>query len=509
MAAGAAAPPARGATAAAPQPDPPQAAASLDGDSLAVLAGRFGVEPSALSAFFERIRSGPPVNPGPPARDCVQALSEGTGDNGRFLECLGGSGLPPGDDGLYEALFRARDHYAHRRDDPAALKTVDLLGWVSGLVRARIASGTPGGASPAAGWFVLGRGFTGRAPSDFPFEDGDIVLAMGDTAIAAGIARAPSPRRDYSHSFIVRLRDGQPRVIESQPDAGATEIPWSRLSKRHYSRLLVLRWADAEQRPAVARAAAEIGAELARERAPFDVGMEYSNADRLYCTELVFLAYVRAAHATVPGFPERLEAFVPTPSRFSSDRVMSYVETLGVRSRTTVTPGDFTASPCLTAVAEWETPDSAMDAWQLLLMGDVFFDRIGEGWALQPRWYVRAAVPLARGFNGIVRGTGRLFGQRDWGFIPPGLNGKAVLEFATQERSLLPPVQRAIRSAVGRDGAPATLLDLAPWEMRDHIVQAMSPPWRASRLWRPPEALADAAGGAAVPAGDPAPTGSR
>ena len=503
-------------------------------EALSALSSAYGVDAERLQAFFDAVveRTDPPSVGD--ALGCLVPLADDPASRDRALQCLSATGLPVADARFFETLMAKRRETARRAVSPSGAppcgdllrpepaRTLELLTWLTSLARAGRETAAPGkGATDARGsaaeqsrvgdgeWFVAGQGFLAGEPGRFPFEDGDVVLALGGKSISAVVARSTLVARDVSHAAIVRRREGRLTAIETLPESGAVEVPLSRLAKRGYFRWRVLRWADEASRAGVARAASDQAFAMASRRAPFDLAMDGENDEALYCTEIVLNAYhaaAREARAASEGSPED---FVPALSSARSAAMEQYLQRLGVSARRYVSPGDLEGASRFTVVAEWESAASAASAQRLTLLGDLFAERIEAGEEPRSRWYVRAAIPPARVLNALSRGAGWLLGQ-DWGFIPRGMSGERLGMFAAQELSVFPPVLRRAEAAMeGRPGEPPCLRRVPPWAMRDVLVEEMSPPHRVARLWRRGEAAEVIASSRAAACAESAPVAER
>lgn len=131
-----------------------------------------------------------------------------------------------------------------------------------------------------------------------PLREGDLLVRRGRGLLSDLFRRVGGKEALYSHVGIVHLGGGEPRVIHTVA---------SELSGRGHARVDPLHSFLSEDRadaaalyrpvgasPEVLRSAVEAALEMAALQTPFDTAFDLETEDRLYCTELVQLAYRRA-----------------------------------------------------------------------------------------------------------------------------------------------------------------------------------------------------------------------
>lgn len=150
------------------------------------------------------------------------------------------------------------------------------------------------------------------------FRSGDVVLRRGQSALSHAVLSADSQGR-YSHVGLVRVSDGKVWVIHTVPQQKASrerggvkiEQVSDFLAPANAIAAAIYRPKSFQAAPLAVRAAGD----FARRHLPFDGAFDLSTPDRLYCTELIWRAYLAAgidlADNAAPEnsylFPSRLE----------------------------------------------------------------------------------------------------------------------------------------------------------------------------------------------------------
>ncbi len=135
------------------------------------------------------------------------------------------------------------------------------------------------------------RAATLPAPSPSIFRDGDLVFQESRSSQSAAIQLATKSR--YSHVGIVYVRDAKPFVFEAVEPVKLTPLEsWIARGARGHVVVKRLRDAEAVLTPDVMRKMHELGEQLAGRH--YDLAFSWED-ERLYCSELVYKIYERAA----------------------------------------------------------------------------------------------------------------------------------------------------------------------------------------------------------------------
>ncbi|MDR2175041.1 MAG: hypothetical protein LBO82_03780 [Synergistaceae bacterium] len=126
--------------------------------------------------------------------------------------------------------------------------------------------------------------------SDFEFQNGDLVFIRGKTWRSFFVTFAEVKANDFSHVGIIRIADGTPYVIHAAPERETVKIESIDifLSPANADHVGLYRLAN---RPHLAERAAGEAWRYFKEKVPFDHQFDISDEKKLYCTELVWLAY--------------------------------------------------------------------------------------------------------------------------------------------------------------------------------------------------------------------------
>jgi hypothetical protein len=149
-------------------------------------------------------------------------------------------------------------------------------------------------------------------------RDGDLAMIASDTFIAGVVLSVSGPDARYSHcGMIVAAPQGRWALVHAAPansqtgDRGVTEsVDLAAFLRRKSVRLLdVYRHEDA----AVAARAADAARTYAAKATPFDAAFNLDDDGQLYCSELVWRAYLRGGAADpMAGRLDRVRsAFLP------------------------------------------------------------------------------------------------------------------------------------------------------------------------------------------------------
>jgi len=361
-----------------------------------------------------------------------------------FLGCLAEAGRGAFTEPFFARLFELRIARANHVPSIEEAKSLNLLAYVEDLTRAMEHQRNGGGL-----WFVRGQGYLeGSTYFDYPFEDGDIVLGLGNTSISASIASATNPRSRYSHAFLVRKeRDGLV-TLEALVEKGVRKFPREHFAADRYQVLTVLRWKDESSRKRIATAASGAGLGYADAKLGYDINMDLKDSSRMFCTELVARAYADASGLS-------MDEILPELSLVRSDLAYKYVSQVGVRNRRVIAAGDLLNSPFLDVVAEWRRADDLDRAWKMWSFGALFYERIEQGFTVRPD-PVLASAPagawLLQLFPSLLVPEARV--------VPEGLSPWAVSVMGTLELHVFRPSIHFVEDQV-QAGRGFAQLDLA------------------------------------------------
>lgn len=266
-------------------------------------------------------------------------------------------------------------------------------------------------------------------------HSGDIILSRGDAATSALIARGHAFPGNFSHVAIVHVdaATGTPTVIESLIERGGVTTDAAAFLREKRLRLLLLRLRPdhpALYRDPLAahRAAGAILEKVRARRIPYDFSMDWNDATRMFCSEVVHHAY---RFAGIDLWAWRPSLTAPGLVRWLSD--------MGVRHFTTLVPSDIEYDPYLAPVAEWRNPETLHQDRLDNVTLDVLLEaadrgaRLGYAW---PNLLPGGMVKLWSGVEAVLGATPT---------IPQGMSVETMLRV----RSLMQHVHPKLRAAIG------------------------------------------------------------
>lgn len=149
-------------------------------------------------------------------------------------------------------------------------------------------------------------------------QTGDLLFIQGRTWRGYVVLMLDHNHKDFSHVGLIQLRDGVPYLIHASPTSsagrpdGAVQIePLAEvLSSGTVEKAALYRLHDEYKQfapPAVA-----IAENFAAHAVPFDHDFSLLSPDKLYCTELIWLAYKRAGLDLVGMTPDQSTVLLPS-----------------------------------------------------------------------------------------------------------------------------------------------------------------------------------------------------
>jgi len=425
--------------------------------SLAIFGWRYGVSERALRLFHHWYIVEAELAPAENIESyvCVSRWRSGNVNNEAFLSCVKDYGAAGLNTKLYAALFEYKSELLKTpKNEFANYQRVALIQYVEDLIRQnRVEHGL------AASWFEfngvqLSRFFEGEF-YEFPHQDGDLVLSMGSSSISALIPNSTWPGRRFAHAYIIHNPDGIFRTAEALIETGVITQDINAYKKHSMANLLVSRWKGDPKVPARAASLA-----YSKVGFPYNIAMDFSNKNAFFCNQLIIHSYSEASKISQ-------QKLVPSSSEIVSGGLLNYLGNLGVKKRLMPSPGDFMDSPYFTPVAEFRDADDLYRAWEMLLMGDIFVERLTAGYDLTPSAGLGVVVGLLGGVNSFLD-------VADLGFIPDGLTPKAVKYMKVQE-DLFQQVWKAAEEY--RKSSPEfnqrSIRSVPPWILRARLSWAV------------------------------------
>lgn len=140
--------------------------------------------------------------------------------------------------------------------------------------------------------------------ADFPSPDGirsgDVVFIRGKSIRSAVVRLLEGSSRAYSHVGLVVLENGRPFIIHADPTHDVTtdrvmKEPWDAvISPKHITAATIFRVVDSSAADRLGIQASTVAQQFWRDALPFDHEFDLTTPEKLYCTELVWRAYMAA-----------------------------------------------------------------------------------------------------------------------------------------------------------------------------------------------------------------------
>lgn len=136
-------------------------------------------------------------------------------------------------------------------------------------------------------------------PPGLDFRTGDILL-LGSSTLRGRIVKALDGGTSWAHVALIASASGNDVwLVHADPQAGVVKESLSEyLLANNVDALMLLRVSDGT--PAAGAQAAEYAEMMAERKTPFDDLFRYKQGERIYCTELVLVAWERAGIAILP-----------------------------------------------------------------------------------------------------------------------------------------------------------------------------------------------------------------
>lgn len=300
-------------------------------------------------------------------------------------------------DRLYRALYGGR----------AAVEAVMIQhpGEVSTILQGSPAPSATPSATPSA------------VTQGIALHSGDIIVSRGGYPTSALIARGNDYPGNFSHIALVHVDETtrEVSVLEAHIESGVSISTVERYLADKKLRLMLLRpraGAPALVRdPQLPHRAAT--AMLARARAghiPYDFSMDYTESERLFCSEVASSVYRDQGLTLWTGL-----------STISAPGLRRWLAAFGVRHFETQEPSDLEYDPQLDVVAEWHDSTALFDDQLDNAVTDVMLEGAERGDALRYAWYALPAARIAKAYSWLRERAGGI------GPVPEGMSAEGAL----------------------------------------------------------------------------------
>lgn len=247
-------------------------------------------------------------------------------------------------------------------------------------------------------------------------QSGDILISRGGAPTSALIARGNDYPGNFSHVALIHIdeKTNLISIIESHIERGVTVSSLNEYLNDTKLRIMVLRLRSdiITNDPMIPHKAASYAfSEAKRKHIPYDFEMNYSDHDKLFCSEVASFAYLK--------FGIRLWSGLST---ISSKGTRMWLSSFGVKNFETQEPSDLEYDPQLSVVAEWRDPETLYKDHLDNAVTDVMLEEADSGKQLSYDWY---KLPLGRILKLYCTAL-NYFGLE--GPIPEGMSAEAALK---------------------------------------------------------------------------------
>ena len=327
--------------------------------------------------------------------------------------------------------------------------------------------------------------FSSKKLQDFDFEDGDVVLSMGTRSVSALIPSVTFPQRRFSHAFMIRRRDGGRAIMESLIETGVKFTPFKKFFKEAHHHVAVLRFRNrldqiggakitAAQRGKIITRASDFAFEYAQKKVRYDGEMDMANDERIFCSELIVLSYLRAFNEVL-GLTLTPKDIMPGHARIKTPAVKDFLSNFGVTRDEMPSPGDLMASPIFELIADYRPTAYLSELWIKLLITDLFLERVNRGEVLQDKKVMTSFV--VKLFGGTIAGLKRHFTRHlgiEMGMIPEVFSGSQLAFLAAYDSQVFSPVLKSYLEGANLTETPYLLTQHPIWVLRDQLEQVMA-----------------------------------
>lgn len=248
-------------------------------------------------------------------------------------------------------------------------------------------------------------------------RSGDILVSRGGYPTSALIARGNDYPGNFSHIAFVHVDSAthEISVVEAHIEQGVAVATADQYLADKKLRVMLLRprpdLPELQRDPMLPHRAASSMLHRARtEHIPYDFTMDYTDAGRLFCSEVASAAYREHGVTLWTGI-----------STLSAPGLRRWLASFGVSQFETQEPSDLEYDPQLSVVAEWRAAGSLFDDHIDNAVTDAMLEGAERGEMLQFDWY---ALPVARLLKGYSWMRERFGGV---GTIPEGMAPASAL----------------------------------------------------------------------------------
>ncbi len=221
---------------------------------------------------------------------------------------------------------------------------------------------------------------------------GDVILSRGNAYSSAAIARIGDDDMQFSHLSLVHQdsKDGSLYTTEAHIEVGNLIAPIQVHIDQGNARTVVFRMKD----EILARLAGKkmfdhVEGHRVRtgENIPYDFSMDYSDPNKIFCSEVIYMGYEMAAKELKSSSPN-----VPMYKTKFNPGLLPFLTAIGldlnkenIKNFDTFGPGDIQFDPRFEVVAEWRNPNKMKDSrFKDAILTKLFQWMENEGYEFRP-----------------------------------------------------------------------------------------------------------------------------
>lgn len=445
-----------------------------------MVAQKMGVSPESLVNFWDSLNDA--FTGEAESEKCFEYLDDNDNARSEFLSCLSEFGR----NGLTEKLFakindRKLKQMKTLKDNANLQKTVNLSFVLEDLIRYQLED-----RGIHASWWVPGEGFLDTNDRyDFKYQNGDVILEIGYSAVSAIITQSTMPQRKFSHALMIKDHgDNQFGTMEALIQTGVISRTKKELLDSNIQTLMVMRVKDEEKRKYVADIAADCGWEHVKNNTDYDLDFDGDDHSKIFCSELVASCYAKGIESygemksnTDLDYKSIYYNFTDHQSSIFSDGAFEFLENFGMKKRTMPSPGDIFTSPYLEVMADYRPTSSKEDdlgmsrLWNVMFWGDLFVQKLDQGYGFE--FSVPTKIILKPLIDGINFLADKLFGD-EMMFIPTGFNAEKATHLAAMDKFVYAPTTELALENLEYDGYEhQSILETPIWVRVGYFHHAM------------------------------------
>jgi hypothetical protein len=341
-------------------------------EQLTIYSDRFGVSASSLEAFHQSMQLKKTSSKA--FSDCKLQLV----DNSDYLNCLALIDLQSNQEIFFRTIITQLTKLYQQPQKPETKKKIELHNYLLDVARTLLSTSK----ASLFNWYdIQNQKFLDISSSEkenYPFQNGDVLIAYGDKATSGMIAKSTGAGYRYSHAAVIH-RDSETldvTTLESFPHLAAVELPVSSLKQESYSHMVILRLKK-QYRENSPKAISQLQTWV-KNKIPFDPLFSLEGENKNYCTRMVALSIAKSMGKTL------FEVF-PDQSREDRPGLNHFHDQVGIfLPANIISPRSIVRSPYFEVAAEYGNTDELLKFWQVDFITGYIENKMLSGFDLRP-----------------------------------------------------------------------------------------------------------------------------